>query len=39
MTMVNHQTGKSTDLLYGDYLFGRGLDDNDFVKGTLQRLR
>ncbi len=39
MAMVNHQTGKSTDFLYGDYQFGIGLEDNDFVKGRLARLR
>ena len=37
--MVNHQTGKSTDLLYGEYEFGKGLQNNDFVKGALLRLR
>lgn len=36
--MVNHQTGKATDLVYGDYTFGVGLDDGDFVKGVLKRL-
>ena len=39
MEMVNHQTGKSTDLIYGEYRFGVGLKDNDFVKGRLARLR
>lgn len=39
MEMVNHQTGKSTDLLYGDYSFDVGLRDGDFVKGRLARLR
>ena len=39
MEMVNHQTGKSTDLLYGEYRFGVGLKDSDFVKGRLTRLR
>ena len=39
MAMVNHQTGKSTDFLYGDYTFDVGLDDGDFVKGRLARLR
>ena len=39
MEMVNHQTGKSTDLIYGEYRFGIGLKDNDFVKGRLARLR
>ncbi len=37
--MVNHQTGKSTDLIYSDYTFGAGLDDGDFVKGVLARTR
>jgi outer membrane lipoprotein-sorting protein len=37
--MVNHQTGKSTDMVYSDYSFNTGLDDNDFVKGRLARLR
>lgn len=37
--MVNHQTGKSTDLVYGDYRFGAGLQDKDFEKGRLSRLR
>jgi len=39
MEMVNHQTGKSTDFIYGDYTFDVGLDDGDFVKGRLARLR
>ena len=39
MEMINHQTGKSTDLVYGDYRFGVGLGDGDFVKGRLARLR
>jgi hypothetical protein len=37
--MVNHQTGKSTDLVYGDYAFNTGLGEDDFVKGKLTRLR
>ena len=37
--MVNHQTGKSTDMIYGDYGFDTGLDESDFVKGRLSRLR
>ncbi len=37
--MVNHKTGKSTAMLYGDYEFGVGLEDGDFVKGRLTRLR
>ncbi|MFQ5550529.1 MAG: outer membrane lipoprotein-sorting protein [Gemmatimonadales bacterium] len=39
LLMVNHQTGKSTDLLFGEYEFGKGYQDNDFVKGVLLRLR
>ena len=39
MMMVSHQTGKSTDLIYDDYSFGAGLNDNDFVKGALRRIR
>ena len=37
--MVNHQTGKRTDLIYEDYAFGAGLRDNDFVKGVLRRIK
>ena len=37
--MVNHQTGKSTDLIYSDYTFGIGMKQNDFIKGRLTRLR
>ncbi|GAB4181052.1 MAG: outer membrane lipoprotein-sorting protein [Wenzhouxiangellaceae bacterium] len=39
LNMVNHQTNKSTDLIYSDYEFGADLDDGDFVKGRLSRLR
>ena len=39
LAMVNHQTGKSTDLLYSDYEFQTGLSEQDFVKGTLRRVR
>ncbi len=39
MEMINHQTGKSTDLVYGDYSFGTGLGERDFERGRLQRLR
>jgi outer membrane lipoprotein-sorting protein len=37
LVMTNHQTGKSTDLVYGDFEFGVGLTDNDFVRGVLER--
>ena len=39
MLMVNHKTGKSTDLIYSNYAFKNGLTENDFVKGVLSRLR
>jgi len=39
LDMVNHQTGKRTELVYGDYRFGTGLGDDDFVKARLTRLR
>ena len=39
LSMVNHLTGKSSDLIYSDYKFGVGLAENDFVKGVLQRIR
>lgn len=38
-TMVNHQTGKETDILYAPYDFSVGLDDGDFRKGVLTRIR
>ncbi|MEO0391890.1 MAG: outer membrane lipoprotein-sorting protein [Pseudomonadota bacterium] len=37
--MENHQTGKSTDLIFSDYTFGLGLHEGDFVKGVLRRQR
>ncbi len=39
LVMKNFKTNKSTDLVYGEYKFGVGLTDNDFVKGRLSRLR
>jgi outer membrane lipoprotein-sorting protein len=36
--MINHQTGKSTELVYSDYQFKTGLTENDFVKGVLKRV-
>ena len=39
LAMVNHKTGKSTDLLYSNYEFKVGLGEGDFVKGALTRLR
>ncbi len=39
MAMVNHQTGKSTDLSWRDYQFQTGLDDKDFSKNSLKRVQ
>lgn len=39
MAMQNHQTGKSTDLIWSDYAFKVGLDDGDFTKNSLKRAR
>lgn len=36
--MKNHQTEKSTELIYSDYQFKTGLTENDFVKGILKRV-
>ena len=37
--MVNHQTGKSTTLLWSNYQFKTGLSDRDFDKNSLKRAR
>ncbi len=39
MFMENHQTGKSTKLVFSDYKFGVGLNDRDFSKNSLSRIR
>lgn len=39
MTMVNHQTGKRTTLIYEDYAFGLNLTYRDFDRSRLARLR
>jgi outer membrane lipoprotein-sorting protein len=39
LSMKNLKTKKSTELIYGDYEFGTGLKDRDFVKGKLKKLR
>lgn len=39
LAMTNHQTKKSTDLVFGAFAFQTGLRDRDFVKNTLKRLR
>ena len=39
MHMINHQTGKSTELNWGNYLFQTGLKDRNFDRDTLKRAR
>ena len=39
MAMVNHLTGKSTDLVWTDYQFGTDIDDRDFTRTGLRRVR
>ncbi len=39
MTMVNHLTGKSTDLVWTDHLFRTDIDDRDFTRTGLRRVR
>lgn len=39
LAMVNHQTGKETDLIYDSYDFDTELSENDFTKGVLARIR
>ncbi len=39
MEMTNHQTGKSTALIWTDYQFKNGLTDRNFDKNTLKRAR
>lgn len=39
LKMVNHQTGKSTDLVFSEFQFKTGVSDKDFQKGILTRIR
>ena len=39
MQMENHQTGKSTVLLWKDYAFDAGLSESDFDQSSLARVR
>jgi hypothetical protein len=39
MFMVNHQTGKSTELQFSNYLFKVGLGPDDFNKNSLKRAK
>jgi outer membrane lipoprotein-sorting protein len=39
MFMENHQTGKSTRLIWSDYQFKSGLTDRDFDRNSLKRIK
>lgn len=39
LSMVNHQSGKSTTLTWKEYKFKQGLDDKNFNKNALKRAR
>ncbi len=39
MYMENHQTGKSTRLVWSDYRFKTGLEERDFNRNSLSRTR
>ena len=39
LQMINHQTKKSTDLVYSDFKFNTGLSSRDFKKVVLKRTR
>jgi outer membrane lipoprotein-sorting protein len=39
MNMMNHQNGKLTELLWSDFEFRVGLEDKDFDKNSLKRVR
>jgi len=39
MEMVNHITGKSTDLIFSDFSFRNGMRERDFDRASLARVR
>ena len=39
MLMVNHQSGKSTELHWDNFKYGTGLQDSDFNKNSLKRVQ
>ncbi len=39
MEMVNHQTGKRTDLIWKNYVFGNGFTERDFDQRSLRNTR
>ena len=38
-TMVNHQNGKSTQLLWSDYTFSKGLNERNFDQRSLRNVK
>jgi outer membrane lipoprotein-sorting protein len=39
LSMVNHQNGKRTDLLFSNYKFANGFSESDFNQNSLKRAR
>ena len=39
MVMTNHRTGKATTLRWSQYEFGAGLEEQDFTRTSLERVR
>ena len=39
MHMMNHQTGKSTEIQWSGYQLGTGLSERDFDRNALKRVR
>jgi len=39
MMMINHQTDKSTELVWSNYRFATGMKEQDFTRNSLQRAR
>ena len=39
MAMENHQNGKSTDLVFSEWTFDKGLTDGEFTPSRLRRGR
>jgi hypothetical protein len=37
--MINHQTGKETELQYENWVFNTGLSEKDFNKSTLKKIK
>lgn len=39
LSMINHQTGKSTSFTWSNFKFDTGYNESDFDKGALKRIR